>query len=174
LAGNGRGCNTLTGTFTIINAVFADNGYVQTFDATFEQHCEGGIPAARGEVHIANPPPPPALAISVTVNPTGTVSTVSGSATVSGTLTCTKPVTVNLDTSLTQIVKREIVGGYKFVSSPCSPDNPVTWTATVRPNGTTPFVKGDAEVSVSASAYDEFYNRNTYASATTVVRLLKA
>jgi hypothetical protein len=33
---------------------------VQTFDATFEQHCEGGNPAARGEVHISNPSPPAA------------------------------------------------------------------------------------------------------------------
>ena len=28
LAGNGRGCNTLTGSFTIINAVFGPNNYV--------------------------------------------------------------------------------------------------------------------------------------------------
>jgi hypothetical protein len=32
---------------------------VQTFDATFEQHCEGGAPAARGEIHISNSPGPP-------------------------------------------------------------------------------------------------------------------
>jgi hypothetical protein len=48
LDGNGRGCNTLTGTFTVLDAVFGRNGYVQTFDATFEQHCEGGETAARG------------------------------------------------------------------------------------------------------------------------------
>lgn len=58
LSGEGRGCNELTGSFTVIKAVFGANGYVQTFDATFEQHCEGGSPAARGEVHISNPAPP--------------------------------------------------------------------------------------------------------------------
>ncbi len=58
LSGDGRGCNELTGSFTIIKAVFGPQGYVQTFDATFEQHCEGGNPAARGSVHISNPPPP--------------------------------------------------------------------------------------------------------------------
>jgi hypothetical protein len=58
LSGEGRGCNELTGSFTIIKAVFGPRGYVQTFDATFEQHCEGGDPAARGEVHISNRPPP--------------------------------------------------------------------------------------------------------------------
>jgi hypothetical protein len=60
LSGEGRGCNELAGSFTIIKAVFGPQGYVQIFDATFEQHCEGGAPAARGEIHISNPPPPPA------------------------------------------------------------------------------------------------------------------
>ena len=62
LSGEGRGCNELTGSFTIIKAVFGPQGYVQTFDATFEQHCEGGNPAARGEIHISNPPPSPGAA----------------------------------------------------------------------------------------------------------------
>src|SRR5262245_45733312 len=62
LSGEGRGCNELTGSFTIIKAVFGSQGYVQAFDATFEQHCEGGNPAARGEVHISNAPPPSAAA----------------------------------------------------------------------------------------------------------------
>jgi hypothetical protein len=58
LSGNGRGCNTLTGSFVIQNVVFGPDNYVQKFDATYEQHCEGGTPALRGEVHITNPPPP--------------------------------------------------------------------------------------------------------------------
>jgi hypothetical protein len=62
LGGEGRGCNELTGSFTITKAVFGPNGYVQAFDATFEQHCEGGDPAARGRVHISNAPPPRAAA----------------------------------------------------------------------------------------------------------------
>lgn len=60
LSGEGRGCNELTGSFTVIKAVFGPQGYVQTFDATFEQHCEGGSTAARGEVRISNPPAPAA------------------------------------------------------------------------------------------------------------------
>lgn len=58
LFGEGRGCNELTGSFTISKAIFGAEGYVQAFDATFEQHCEGGTPAARGQVHISNPAPP--------------------------------------------------------------------------------------------------------------------
>lgn len=56
LYGNGRGCNTSTGSFTIIDAVFGAPGYVRKFDATFVQHCEGGPSAASGQVHISNPP----------------------------------------------------------------------------------------------------------------------
>jgi hypothetical protein len=56
LYGNGRGCNTSTGSFTIIDAVFGPPGYVKKFDATFVQHCEGGTSAASGQVHISNPP----------------------------------------------------------------------------------------------------------------------
>jgi hypothetical protein len=59
LSGEGRGCNELTGSFTVSKAVFGPQGYVQAFDATFEQHCEGGTPAARGAIHISNPPAPP-------------------------------------------------------------------------------------------------------------------
>jgi hypothetical protein len=56
LYGNGRGCNMSTGSFTIIDAVFGPPGYVQKFDATFVQHCEGGTSAASGQVHISKPP----------------------------------------------------------------------------------------------------------------------
>lgn len=60
--GYGRGCWTLTGTFTIIEAVFKDGaGAPQKFAATFEQHCEGEDPALFGWVSYratdANEPP---------------------------------------------------------------------------------------------------------------------
>jgi hypothetical protein len=49
VSGSGRGCNTLTGSFTVIEAVFRDGtGPLQRFAATFEQHCEGGTPALHG------------------------------------------------------------------------------------------------------------------------------
>jgi hypothetical protein len=35
LSGEGRGCNELSGSFTVTTAVFGPQGYVQTFDATF-------------------------------------------------------------------------------------------------------------------------------------------
>jgi hypothetical protein len=72
LSGDGRGCNELTGSFTITKAVFGPDGYVQSFDATFVQHCEGGTRAARGEIHISNPPAPPAPQHATPTNSTAT------------------------------------------------------------------------------------------------------
>src|SRR5262245_27339630 len=46
--GDGRGCNTLTGSFTVVSAAYGPYGYPINFDATFEQHCEGFAPALRG------------------------------------------------------------------------------------------------------------------------------
>src|SRR5262249_57651693 len=64
VSGDGRGCNTLTGSFRVKQAVFSavDNS-LQNFDATFIQHCEGGTPAPTGQVQSHSspltPPPPP-------------------------------------------------------------------------------------------------------------------
>ena len=47
-SGNGRGCNTLTATFTIHELVYDPDGTLRTFRADFEQHCEGVAAALRG------------------------------------------------------------------------------------------------------------------------------
>ena len=47
-SGNGRGCNTLTATFTIHELTFDPDGTLRSFRADFEQHCEGGEAALRG------------------------------------------------------------------------------------------------------------------------------
>jgi len=57
--GDGRGCNTLTGQFDLNELSYAPSGELLVFDATFEQHCEGGSPALFGRIRIENPPPPP-------------------------------------------------------------------------------------------------------------------
>jgi len=43
-----RGCNTLTGSFTVDHVTFSGAATVQTFGATFEQHCENALPALFG------------------------------------------------------------------------------------------------------------------------------
>lgn len=46
--GDGRGCNELSGTFTVNKIEFDDAGTLRAFDVTFEQHCEHMPPALRG------------------------------------------------------------------------------------------------------------------------------
>jgi len=48
--GEGRGSNTLTGSFTIDNVVYV-NGALNEIDLSFEQHSEDGVPALHGQIH---------------------------------------------------------------------------------------------------------------------------
>jgi hypothetical protein len=56
VSGNGAGCNTLTGSFVVVEAVYGPRDEVLRFRATFEQHCEGAVPALRGEIFIVADP----------------------------------------------------------------------------------------------------------------------
>ena len=49
-SGNSRGCNTLRGWF-VVDRVTYTAGALSAIDLRFEQHCEGGTPALRGQVH---------------------------------------------------------------------------------------------------------------------------
>ncbi|MDP9403874.1 MAG: thrombospondin type 3 repeat-containing protein [Actinomycetota bacterium] len=62
ISGSGRGCNTLTGRFDVLQAVYHRNGSLKRFAADFEQHCEGATPALRGAIRYnasTRLPPPP-------------------------------------------------------------------------------------------------------------------
>jgi hypothetical protein len=176
ISGEGRGCNELTGSFTVTEATFGgpDSSYIQDFVATFEQHCEGAEPALRGTISIHNPPAPEPLELGVGVAGDGTVSRVTGRATVHGTVSCSEPVTVNLNGTLTQVVKKTILSGPLGTQVACTPGAPVAWQAVVIPNGTTPFGRGDAEAEVTASAQDPNFGGTATAGATQVVRLRRA
>ena len=50
--GAGRGCNTLTGNFDVLKAVYGGTGALKSFAADFEQHCEGATPALFGWVRV--------------------------------------------------------------------------------------------------------------------------
>lgn len=52
IAGDGAGCNTLTGSFTVLEISYGADSNIASFDATFEQHCEGITPALRGELRF--------------------------------------------------------------------------------------------------------------------------
>jgi len=50
--GAGRGCNTLTGSFNVLQANYDTAGNVKSFSADFEQHCEGFSPALLGTLRV--------------------------------------------------------------------------------------------------------------------------
>jgi hypothetical protein len=51
--GAGRGCNSLTGRFVVLYAVYAPAGDVTSFGVDFEQHCEGLPPALFGQIRFS-------------------------------------------------------------------------------------------------------------------------
>src|SRR5436305_2000111 len=62
VSGMGRGCNTLTGSFTVNSARFAADGTLKNASISFVQHCEGGTPALHGTFAFRagdNTPPAP-------------------------------------------------------------------------------------------------------------------
>jgi hypothetical protein len=104
----------------------------------------------------------------------GTVSRITGRATVHGTVTCTEPVTVAVNGTVTQVEKKTILSGPLSTQVACTPGAPVSWQAVAVPNGTTPFGRGDAEVEVTASAQDPNFGGTVAVSQTQVVRLRRA
>ncbi|WP_299536464.1 hypothetical protein [uncultured Streptomyces sp.] len=173
LDGNGRGCNTLTGSFTIEAVEFGPAGYVETLDATFEQHCEGGVEAARGEVHIDNPEPPAALVLGLAVALQGTAGTLNGKATLHGSVSCSKPVRVDVSGDVTQVKKQKLIRGSYATVVNCVPGAPVAWSATAAPTGDVPFQRGDVEVEARATAIDPDYDESVSAAETVAVHLAR-
>jgi hypothetical protein len=171
LSGMGRGCNTVIGSFTVSDAVFGPYGYVQSFRATFEQHCEGAFPALRGEVAVSNPPPPPPLTAQITIDPSGQL-TRSGAVIMHGTVTCNRP--VDPDRSFIQLTVSEpsktaaITGAAAFsLPSNCS-TTPNSWQATVTPTDPKrPFTKGTATTSAWARLGDPFFDILLYTDTVT-------
>ena len=52
IAGEGIGCNTVTGRFTVTQASYQSNGDVRRFGVDFEQLCDGATPALFGSLRI--------------------------------------------------------------------------------------------------------------------------
>jgi len=50
VVGDGRGCNTVTGSFQVLQVTYGAGSSIASFDATFVQFCEGGTAALRGEI----------------------------------------------------------------------------------------------------------------------------
>ena len=163
--GDGSGCSTLTGSFTVLDATYGPSGYIESFDATFEQHCQGYTPALRGEVRIANTtPPPPPTTVQITVDPTGELAA-HGTVTVHGTISCSVELRMPFDpelpvmfVSVTEETKDGTSASASFsYPSACSP-TPTAWTATTPlPLKGLPFVKGTATATASTTIADPIY-----------------
>ena len=86
IGGAGRGCNTLTGNFNVLQATYDIAGNVKSFAADFEQHCEGGVPALLGSIRVNSKwrqisvsdavvdPAQSTATFTVTLNPSSTTS----------------------------------------------------------------------------------------------------
>lgn len=173
ISGDGRGCNELTGTFVVDEVSFGPEGYIEDFDATFEQHCEGGEPAARGRVVIHNAPAPEQLTLSVTPASDGTFSRLNGAATVHGTVACSADVPVRINGDVTQVKRKTIIRGTFSASVDCEKNAEIPWSATATPTGTTPFQLGRAEVNTTATATDPAYGTTVTDKVTTTVSLTR-
>jgi hypothetical protein len=159
LFGDGRGCDTVTGSFTVKSATFGPNGWIQSFDATFVQNCEGSTTsAATGEVVLNNGPAPAELAVAATPAATASVSHVSGQAVITGTVTCNRAVTVDLSGTLDQRLTRTVLatGTWSADNLTCT-TTPTAWSATVQPQGNVPFGDGHAQVSGTYSSFDPVF-----------------
>jgi hypothetical protein len=155
--GDGRGCNTLTGSFTVLSASYGPYGYPVNFDATFEQHCEGFAPALRGEVRVSNPNPPPLLQVQLSVDGNGSRS--GAAAVVHGTVTCNRSGVAPVQVTVSQPGKKSTVSGSSGVSLNCS-TSPASWTVTVTPAAGS-FGKGTVAVQAKTSVVDSFYSNYT-------------
>lgn len=172
LFGNGRGCNTVTGSFTVKNATFGPHGWIQNFDATFVQHCEGDPnSAATGEVILNNGPAPPDLTVTVAPAATDTVSHAGGEVTLTGTVTCNRATTASLSGTLTQRVNRNtlVTANWSAGTVSCGP-TATPWNATAVPNGT-PFGPGNAELDGTDNAFDPVFGVNVTGSFTQTIKL---
>jgi hypothetical protein len=83
VSGDGRGCNQTTGSITVLEIARDPGTDVLTrFAATFEQHCEGGTPAARGRIYfhstLAYDPDASMTITAASVRPTGAPVAIGG------------------------------------------------------------------------------------------------
>lgn len=114
------------------------------------------------------PPAPPPLELEVSIDPVGSVVPSQGVATISGTLTCSRPTFVEVFGTLEQRAGRVIIRGFFFDFVEC--DGTTPWTAKVEgENGL--FAGGRATVEVFAFAFDDEEDDFAEAHASAQIRL---
>jgi hypothetical protein len=155
LTGEGRGCGTISASFTITQLKTGKNGWIQDFRASYLQKCDGAA-TSQGVVAIHNGPPPPALKIMI--QPTKvTLSPVNGYASVTASITCNrKAYLTDIEGSASQ-PQSGVSGHFDAVHVVCDPKVPA-WTSFLEQNGgLTLTVPGSANISGTFSPLDPAY-----------------
>jgi len=168
VSGDGSGCNTLTGKFDVDELSFWPTGDLKIFQATFEQHCSGAIPALFGRIRIETPAPLPPLEITINIRGEGTQDNKSGTATISGVVFCSRPASVDLDGTVGQAFANKIGVGGRFIAHVDCIAPSTKWTGTAIPDGQG-FNSGTSQATVEAIVSEYFHS--FYASAAGTVKL---
>lgn len=117
-----------------------------------DDQLDGGGNGGTLELNVTEAPPSPEVTVSV--DPTGRFDSATGSATISGTVTCTDGATAFVDVSLSQQVGRFVVRGFGFTEIICD-GTAQAWSVEVM-GETGLFKGGKAVAAVGAQACTEF------------------
>ncbi|TQM63710.1 hypothetical protein [Humibacillus xanthopallidus] len=161
LGGNGRGCNTLIGTFTIEELTLTADGLPSTVRATFEQHCDETTAAARGQIDVSLAPPAPPLQLAV-VNTSADLDPYGGLV-LRGTVTCSSDAMVYVTTVASQTIRKTTVEGSSGVYVDCWSGRSYSWDLPVYAGGLDVFRAGAVSVSTRATARDSWTQQDVTA-----------
>jgi hypothetical protein len=161
ISSEGRACSEVTGDFDVDELSFWPNGELRIFQATFEQHCEGQVPALHGRFRLETPEPLPPLNLSIAINGVGTLDAHDSVPTASGRVFCARSASVTLGGYLTQeLANRNSAGTYLTTVSCVAPSTP--WSATVW-TYVGQFVAGPTQATADAMSCDVYFRLYTCA-----------
>jgi hypothetical protein len=156
VGGAGRGCNESNGRFTVTAIRYGPHGYVRSFHATFEQHCEHFGPALRGEVLIRTPAPPPRLHVQLVFDPERTSLGADGIQ-LEGTMSCTQDVdTASVTAQVSESFAGGAIGSGNAGLAKCG-SKPTQWQMTAGSSNGVPFTANEVRVTLEGGATDPFY-----------------
>ena len=110
----------------------------------------------------------PALEVDLTVNPSGSVDGKTGIATISGTVTCSRPVSVTLFGGVRQRAGRVFINASFNTSFEC--DGVTSWTAQTE-DATGLFKGGEVQVSIFAQFFDPATGEEIFLEESATARL---
>jgi hypothetical protein len=155
-----RGCNTVDGDFTVLEATYGPYGYLQSFHATFEQHCDGLQPALRGEINVTSAPAPEPVAVRLTLDPAPLLVR-GGGIEIHGTVSCNQavPYFVPISVTATEMRKTTSVGSNTTGVDWSCPTTLAPWSVTVYSDSKPNFSPGAVTLTASTSVPDDYYSQ---------------